>query len=75
MYFYNVEVYSCDFCNYLSGGTIANSQALTVGKWYYDPVADFKIKITSSAGCGGGSADRGILDSSKQDDCASFNCI
>lgn len=75
LYFYSVEVYSCDFCNYLSGGSIANSQQLTVDKWYYDPVADFKIKIIGFLGCGGGDTDRGILDSSKHDDCSSFNCI
>lgn len=75
LYFYNVEVYNCNFCEMLSGGTIANSQQLTIGKWYYDPVADFKIKIISSAGCGSGDTDRGILDSSKHDACAGFNCL
>lgn len=73
MYIYNIETYSCDSCALVAGGSISNSQSLTVGKYYYDPVADFRIKIISFLGCGTG-IDHGILDSSKQDFCASIIC-
>jgi hypothetical protein len=73
MYLYSFEVYTCNTCSPSIGGTLGNSQLLTVGKFYYDTVTGLKIKILSFDGCSGGS-DRNILDSSKQDSCPAVIC-
>lgn len=73
MYLYTFELYACNTCSPSGGGTLGNSQLLTVGKFYYDSVTGLKIKIISFDGCSGGS-DRNILDSSKQDSCPAVSC-
>lgn len=73
MYLYTFELYACNTCSPSAGGTLGNSQLLTVGKFYFDAVTGLKIKIISFDGCSAGT-DRNILDSTKQDSCPAVSC-
>lgn len=73
MYIYQTEIYNCSTCSLISTGSIGNSNLLTVGKWYLDPVTGLKILITNFIACSVGS-DRNILDSTKKDFCVEIIC-
>jgi hypothetical protein len=70
---YNVDFYSCNSCSLLVAGSIGNSNELTIGKWYLDPVTNNKILVKEEVTCSVGS-DRNILDSSSKDFCVEIVC-
>ena len=73
MYLYSIEIYNCLSCATEGVGSLGNSQALTVGQHYYDPILNKKIRIVQYNGCGAG-VDRNILDSTKQASCPGVTC-
>lgn len=73
LFLYDVEFYDCPTCALITTGTIGNSEALTIGKFYHDPVTGYKIKVILSKGCNGGT-DRTILASSVKNNCPTVVC-
>jgi len=70
---YDVSFYNCVTCTFMGTGTIGNSEALTEGKYYFDPVTGFKMLVDCFTGCGTGT-DRTIAASSAKDNCPSVIC-
>jgi hypothetical protein len=70
---YTMDIYWCGLCTPSGGGSMSNTEPLTVGKWYYDSVINSIITPTSFVGCNPGT-NRSILDSTKQDTCAAVIC-
>jgi hypothetical protein len=73
LYLYDVEFYTCPTCTFTGKGTIGNNLALTVDKFYYDPVTKFKMKVVCAKGCGSGN-DRTIDPNSAKDNCPAVIC-
>lgn len=69
---YAITIYYCD-CNVTGGGSIGNSDQLTVGKFYYSPLLNYIISIDSFLGCGY-AINSYISDVDKKDTCAEVIC-
>jgi len=72
-YIYDVEVYNCD-CSFNGTGSIANTEALVPGNWYFDDVLGKKLLIVDFINCSD-VTDRNIAASSGVTDCADVVCL
>jgi hypothetical protein len=69
---YNISLYNCNDCIQTGGGSVVNSEPLTIGKWYV--YGNFKMYIDSYIQCSAGAPIENILDSSQEDTCEAVTC-
>jgi hypothetical protein len=73
-FLYNVQFLACSVCGAPGGGgTISNTNSLTVGKYYLHPSVNLPMIVTGFNSCVG-SGLLNILDSTKKDTCPEIIC-
>jgi hypothetical protein len=71
-WYYNIDLYYCDSCTRAGGGSVSNSEPLTIGKWYY--YQGFKMLIETYTACYADVSPNNISNLSGKDTCEEVIC-
>ncbi len=72
-FMYHVELYICGTCTLTGGGSISNSNELTINKFYYFSPNNTVMKVLNFEGCTSNPLNN-ILDSTKKNTCSGVIC-
>ncbi len=71
-WYYDMDLYYCDSCLRAGGGSVSNSEPLTIGKWYY--YQGFKMLIETYTTCYADVSPNNISNLSGKDTCEEVIC-